>query len=223
MRAIRRANPSDVPRLHPYEGSAHDSQASYYDFKAHPELIPRVLETFIPWKEYKAVQDFYRFLESVNGPHSPLESNDCGIVTIQQSYRRAGELSQFGRVMILQRQLINNLSLRLNEFLQQRFAYHLSRIEPDFRMGEFEVMPAWAYFIDLPGPDREICIEEAEYYIAGHPPGAGHKLGEQIQINWRSFGANKEAVMKNLETVVTTLHHATRIVSEELIASLIEL
>jgi hypothetical protein len=216
MKAVLLDNPSAAPRPHPYEGSEHDPRASYYNFREHPELIPSALETFVPWQGYKAVQDFYRFLAWVNGSDSILESNDSGITQIQPSYRMRGELSQFGRVMLLQRSLINNLSVHKNGFLLQRFLHHLSNLEPQFSMGECEVTLAWMYVKALPGPDRTDVQEEAEHYLRGVRPRPGDKLGEQVQINWRAFGSYQESVMKNLETVIAVLYQATVYASEEL-------
>lgn len=46
----------DFPaRQQPYEGGATDAVRSY-DFVKHPELISEVLEDYLPWSKFQAIQ-----------------------------------------------------------------------------------------------------------------------------------------------------------------------
>lgn len=67
------------PREHPWTVVEGHPGAKYWDFKAHPEKIPLVLEDFKPWQSYPAIQRFYELLLWLNGTDSSFESNDCGM------------------------------------------------------------------------------------------------------------------------------------------------
>lgn len=66
------------PREHPWTVGA-TPEARYWDFRAHPEQIPLVLEDFKPWSHYPAILRFYELLTWINGNESIFESNDCGL------------------------------------------------------------------------------------------------------------------------------------------------
>jgi len=71
----------EIPPLreHPWTVSMAVPDGRYWDFKAHPEQIPLVLEDFRPWAHYAAIPRFYELLAWLNGFDSILESNDCGL------------------------------------------------------------------------------------------------------------------------------------------------
>src|SRR5260370_23343690 len=66
-------------RHHPWTPPDNNPEARYYDFKAHPEQVPLVLEDFKPWAHYPAIPRLYEPLSWLNGSDSILESNDCGL------------------------------------------------------------------------------------------------------------------------------------------------
>jgi hypothetical protein len=81
----------DGVRSHPWQAAAYDCACRCYDFKTHPELIPKVLEDFVPWAKYPAVQDFYSYVAWLNGPDSELESNACAFAGVTPPYRPAAD------------------------------------------------------------------------------------------------------------------------------------
>jgi hypothetical protein len=72
-------DPPPPPREHPWNTSVVNSSWRYQNFREDPELIGHVLEDFIPFEHYQAVQTFYDLVRWVNGDDSPFESNDCGL------------------------------------------------------------------------------------------------------------------------------------------------
>ena len=107
-----------VIRTHPEWGVNNEAHPAdrYYDFKADPSLIPRVLDTVKGWKDWsgwEGVQLFYGLLEWMNGPDSRLESSGCGFVGPHrnpQQYRRPGRLVTTGGLIFLFRDVALNLS-----------------------------------------------------------------------------------------------------------------
>ena len=67
------------PRQHPWTKVEANPEARYWDFRAHPEQIPLVLEDFKPWAHYTAIPRFYELLTWMNGNDSIFELNDCGL------------------------------------------------------------------------------------------------------------------------------------------------
>jgi hypothetical protein len=97
-------------RAHPYR-SGLTPDVRYYDFKARPELIPRVLEDFMRWSHYPAIQRFYDLIRWINGPESVFESNDSRFTGVQDSHTPVlGSLEALCGVMIFLRDLALNLS-----------------------------------------------------------------------------------------------------------------
>lgn len=67
------------PRQHPWTKVEANPEARYWNFLAHPDQIPLVLEDFKPWAHYAAIPRFYELLTWLNGNDSIFESNDCGL------------------------------------------------------------------------------------------------------------------------------------------------
>jgi hypothetical protein len=64
-------------RQHPWTVSHTEEGSRYYDLKRKPALIPTVLEDFKPWEDHRAVKEFYKLVEWINGPGTHLEMNGC--------------------------------------------------------------------------------------------------------------------------------------------------
>jgi hypothetical protein len=148
-------------RNHPWTVVVGDHQARYWNFRAHPELIPTVLEDFAPWAHYPAIKQFYELLGWLNGPESTFETNDCGLIPpridIQtpQPVRQvfdADPLSIHGRISILYRCLSFNTSAETVYWLKQSIHDCLRDQVQNFPsiifVGEW---PHWFVEIDKPG------------------------------------------------------------------------
>ena len=108
----------------------HDPRGRYYDFGKRLELIPEVLEEFLPFGERPAVQRFYRLLASVNSDESFLETDDCAGPQEKRA-SAARRLYCSGRVIFLVRTIQDNLDRHAVETLAARIGYHLHTSTPD--------------------------------------------------------------------------------------------
>ncbi len=53
-------------RSHPWIDTVDNPECRYYDLTLSPELIRTSLEDFLPWSNYKAIENFYKILEDLN-------------------------------------------------------------------------------------------------------------------------------------------------------------
>ena len=101
-------------RSHPWSKSEYNPDWKYYDFRNNPELIKTSLDDFKPWEHHQAIQDFYEFLEWLNGNESNFESNDSrfrGPTPNEQRNLADKNLLFHGGMMVLFRNLQLNISL----------------------------------------------------------------------------------------------------------------
>lgn len=176
-------------RSHPWDVAAYDSACRYYDFKQHPELIPNVLEDFLPWAKYSAIQDFYSYLTWLNGPDSQLESNDCafgGITDNKSPNRTTSKLQASGRLIVFFRLLAANCEAQYTEWLFQCFWFYLERVESDFRLGTIGLSKAETEFLDL-----------------------NRRKGMSLVFNFWSWGNTEIEVMSNLQRLIAGLRQAS--------------
>lgn len=110
-------DPTVKTRKHPYDGAAYDKRVKHYNFVTQPELIRKRLEDFIPWSHHKSVDEFYQFLEWLNGNGSIFESSDCRLEppTANPHSNVPFKMVLQGRVMILFRDIGLNYAQILPE------------------------------------------------------------------------------------------------------------
>lgn len=127
----------DALRLHPYDpGGA--QQSGYVDFKVEPEKIPTVLEDFLPYSHYPAVQTFYMLLKYINGPSSFLESCDCALrpPASHSDSNSSLPLSVHGRLFLMYREEGLNCSKEHAEWLCGKLMSILKEIDPELTANE---------------------------------------------------------------------------------------
>jgi len=176
-------------RSHPWRTAAYNQACRYYDFKLEPELIPNVLEDFMPWANYQAVQDFYAYLAWLSGPNSELESNDCafgGVTPNKSPNITPSKFQASGRLIILFRSLLANCEEQSTEWLFRCFWFYLERIETDFQLGVIGLAKAATEFLDL-----------------------NRRKGMSLVFNFWSWGDTEIEVMSNLQRVVAALKRAS--------------
>lgn len=180
---------STEPRSHPWTDAASDAACVYYDLKATPARIRTSLEDLVPWARYAAVDALYGLLEWLNGPRSPLESNDCAFSGPHDNDSREIEaaLGCSGRVMVLFRDLARNVAevevMRLENDLHRA----LGSLDPGLAWGMVGTTRVPVRYLDLP---------------------AGQQLGQQLMISFWSWGDSEAEVMKNLARVIACLSKA---------------
>ncbi len=185
-------------RAFPYNGTSGGPEEDYYDFKKNPELIPRVLEDFVPWEKHKAIQRFYEMLRWLNGDDSPLESSDCALARqlgenrTKEPFPRQFESS--GRLMVLYRDLRLNTSADHMEWLKKATHFHLNRFDPTFELGAVGLFLTNTSYSQL-----------------------GGQLGTELVILFFAFGDNEQEVMENLDRLFRNLYTALKCVSQELL------
>ena len=185
--------PFSEPRSHPWQGSASDPSARYYDFTESPRLIRSALEDFRPWARYRAIEAFYVLLERLNHQRSALESNDCAFVgpaaNGEPSVAKACACS--GRIMLLFRTLQRNIEQRPLPWLENRLHQELGACDERF---------AWGLVGTTLVPTRYLTIL----------PAGPEQLGAQLMISFWAWGDDEADTMLNLARVFDNLSGALR-------------
>lgn len=123
-------------RTHPWGATDYtNGGGAYYNFACSPELIPSVLEDFVPHAHYQAVQRFYEFLRWVAiSPDSILETNDCALRAPHEhkDFFNA-RLRVDGRLHIFYRNHADNVRSDCFRWLERMFYLYLQVYRPDFR------------------------------------------------------------------------------------------
>ena len=136
-------------RAHPWTISDGNPGCRYYDFRRRPELIPIVLEDFVPWSHYAAVEEFYAYLTWLNGPDSELESNDCafgGVRRNNSEHLTSKKLQVDGRLMVFFRELAMNCDQRNAVYLRDCYRWYLERTQPDLQLAALGLSNLGTYF-----------------------------------------------------------------------------
>jgi hypothetical protein len=184
-------DPFTAPRSHPWTTAAANADFRYIDLKAEPSRIRTSLEDFTAWAHHSAVEEFYTLLEWLNGPISDLESNDCAFTgphaTDTHDVSKALECS--GRIMVLYRDLAQNLSRARVESLKDTLHRRLAVSDTKFRWGVVgtSILPARYVTLELSDEDQ---------------------LGHQLMISFWAWGDFEVELMKNLGRVVRNLSRA---------------
>jgi hypothetical protein len=195
----RDGTPFSEPRSHPWLGSETDPLARHYDFTASPQLIRSVLEDFIPYQRYPAVEELYSLLERVNHPKSALESSDCAFNPPRPSETRLvkADLECSGRLMLLYRDLHLNTRRDRISWLRSAFHQQLARLDPKFALGMIGTTLV---------PVRYLALPEDE------------QAGQQLLLAFWAYGDTEDAVMQNLGRVFRNLTQALRAVSARIVS-----
>ena len=176
-------------RSHPWSTSTGDLSHRYYDFRATPELIPEVLEDFLPWEAYPAVRSLYGLLAWINGKDSPFESNDCAFagpeVNIDRGFRK--KLQCCGRLGVFFRDLSLNTSERAMSRWVETLHTGLRALDPGFAWG---AVGTTRLRVDY----RELSESGAE--------------GSQLLLSFWAWGDDEPEVFENLARVIAALREA---------------
>jgi hypothetical protein len=176
-------------RSHPWLTSLYDQKCRYYDFKKNPELIPQVLEDFLPWARYQAIQDFYSYLAWLNGPDSELESDDCAFTGAEKNLSpniTSKKLQVSGRLMLLFRSLACNCENTNSEWLFKCFWFYLERVEPELELGVIGLSRTTTEFIAL-----------------------NRREGKSLVLNFWAWGDSEAEAMDNLQILIRGLKQAS--------------
>ena len=190
----------DVVRSHPWTESAGNATSRYYDFKLHAELIPFVLEDFRPWSQTQAIQNFYRLLTTLNGPDSPLETNDCAFIDPSPNVAAgfAKQLQASGRVMVLFRDLILNTRRDRVDWLESQIQQRLGEVDRHF---------PWTAVATAIVPTR---------YLELSPSHAG---GYQLALHFFAWGDSATETIEHFGRIVSCLEAVLPDVATEILRS----
>ncbi len=183
------------PRSHPWTDTAANPDFRYYDLKAEPSRIRTSLEDFVSWSRYPAIDAIYTLLEWLNAStsESTLETNDCAFTGPHPN-----EVSAFsktlqcsGRIMVLYRDLAQNLSRGKIESLKNDLHFSLGALDSEFEWGMIGTTIIPVRYVTLPAPNDA-------------------QIGHQLMISFWAWGDSEAELMQNLERVVGNLSHALR-------------
>ena len=195
-----------VAREFPWVNTSYDLESGrpagrYFDFKVQPELIESSLEDFLPWKQEPAIQQFFSFLRWINGPQSRLETDDCAFGGEPKPHNDPGflkwKLRCDGRVMIFNRDLIQNTKGWAVNKLRDRLTYQLTKVDPKFDPGAVGIGRAPVDFVSCPR----------------NPPESN---GASLELRFFAFGSNRPDTFKALERVFRGMLQGAKRLSDEL-------
>jgi len=185
----------------PYGHALHDPAGAHYDFIAQPELIPRVLEDFLPFGDEPGVQRFYDLLRWVNGPTSPFESTDCGMrppsLNPTPDLGEGATVQIFGRVMIVFRNHRRNVDQNLVRMFMTQLAFTLKNIDRGWKRGCIMYAPTDSHFTTL-----------------GTEPSAD-TIGLEVCLNWWAWGDSDDRAFDSLGRLSDNLRTALEAVAVE--------
>jgi hypothetical protein len=180
-------------RSHPWRESTTDLAAHYYDFTASPQLIRSVLEDFVPWKRYGAIERFYGLLERLNHVRSAFETNDCEFTgpcgNAEPEIPKA--LGCSGRLMLLFRALEQNTVETSVASLRHALHTNLAELDEAF---------AWGLVGTTLVPTRYLALPEP----------SDRQLGTQLMISFWAWGDSEADTMLNLDRLFINLARALR-------------
>lgn len=172
------------PRRHPWTVGK-EAPFRYHDFKQHPELIPTVLEDFVPYAQQPGFEGFFDFLRWVNDPDSIFESNDCGTRPPKDNDDSTSHLARAmtGRVMLLFRDLRRNFYPMQYQLLFQLLLEELKATDPTMTKDEgvFGLVQEDAAYDDVITNDPEM-----------------YRIGHQFTVMHWVWGATDAELYQNL-------------------------
>jgi hypothetical protein len=181
----------ELARSHPWTTTRTSPEHRYYDLKAEPARIRTSLEDVVPWARYPAAERLYALLEWLNGPTSPLESNDCALVgpAASESAEARGPLECSGRVMILFRDLARNVEGDDLRALTSALHHALARVDRVFSRGAIGTTLVPVDYLALPVAARH---------------------GAQLMLSFWAWGRSEQECMASLERVLGHLDRELR-------------
>jgi hypothetical protein len=179
-------------RPHPWDYALEDSSHRYVDFKAEPHLIRSTIEDLYPFRNHSFAKKLYSLIETLNGPQSLFETNDCGFrgpgLNIDSQFRF--ELRCCGRLMILFRKIIDNVDEQKIDWLKDRLIDEVSKIDPAFRAGAVGISRS-------PTGYRALSTDPTKM-----------AAGQQIRIDMFAYGDRSSVCLYNMKKVVGAVAHA---------------
>lgn len=171
--------------------SEYDSSHRFYDFRENPELIPTVLEDFVPFADQPSVQEFFKMLANINGAESFFETNDSAFIgphpnTATQVSSRSLEIR--GRVMFYYREIPLNTRRPYIEWLEDGVHFYLSQLTPELDEG---VVGTSIMKMHMPELGSE------------HAPAQGFELC----LHFWSWGDTEAEAWANLHVVISNIQH----------------
>lgn len=211
-------------RIQPWDEASYAEGGRYYDFRKEPDLIPEVLEDFVPLASYESVQQFYDLLRWMNGPESSYETNDSRLRAPRENRQRDladKVMVKDGMLMFFFRDLPLNLSEDSSAWSAR---YQLHQVD------QREVKPTPNSFLlriarhcveelskinlvsvaDCPG----VQFMPAVFLHA--PMGEDEKYGNQIVFRFWVWDETDEEVMGNLSHTVAAISTCLRTIAAEL-------
>lgn len=175
-------------RSHPWTDASGHPEFRYYDLTREPGQIRTVLEDYVPWNRYPAVEKFYTLIAGINQPEFALESNDCEFTgpETNPSTTVPKRMMCSGRVMIFFRNL--ELNIHPDKIMGLRLQLHLAleAEDPDFCCGVVGTTIV---------PVRYLTVR-------------GGTVGTQLMISYWAWGDTESENMDNLGRVFTNLSTA---------------
>lgn len=207
-------------RPHPWTTALENEEHRYYNFRRCPDLIPTVLEDFLPWSHYAAIQTFYELLAWLNGPDSKLESNDCAFSGIKEN--RIPQVPKTrgcnGRLMIFLRDVSLNLSPdsaaawdksdQTNQLVPPKLSEHLKWL------GDRSIEVIHNTSVSSEYTFVELEIHPVLYSTALVP--ARQRLGYELSFKFWAWGSTDEETMENLQMVMKTMFSCLKRISKEI-------
>lgn len=183
-------------RHHPWSVGSYDENVRYYDFVRRPSLVREVLEDFLPYDEYPAIQTFYDLLYWLNGRDSILETNDSGFdfgdsKTTWMPDKKEAE----GRWMVFLRDKRLNLDARIVNDLGQTLWNQIEAIDPEFELGYIGFAYCPTIFSELEPPLNRVSTSILTIYF------------------W-AWGDTDEEAFENLDRLFANLFAAFRATNE---------
>jgi hypothetical protein len=200
MKVYRLSNDESLGRrVHPWTIADNNPSYQYYDFKDNPELIRTVLEDFISWNKWPAIETFYQVIEWINSNDSVLESNDCAFNGPGQNTDNGFPklLQCSGRMMILYRNLLMNTSKSRIKRLEAAAHFYFDKIDPGFEWGVLGTAILDVQYISLPVPEYK-------------------QNGAQLGVMFWAWGDTDNECMTNCSRVFRNLHEGLKGISMEL-------
>ncbi|MBK9030722.1 MAG: hypothetical protein IPL61_05180 [Myxococcales bacterium] len=194
MKSYQYAGPAfTAPRSHPWDGAVDDPSARHLDLVAEPALIRTALEDFVPWQHEPAIARFFDLVAWINGPTSPLISNDCAFTGPHRDHGMAvaAPVLCTGRVMVLFRDLAQNLDDARLADLTERLHRRLAARDQVFAGGAIGTTRIPVHYRTLPGP-------------------AEAQRGAQLMLSFWAWGPRDDAALAHLGRVLVNLDRALR-------------
>jgi hypothetical protein len=190
----------NVPiRAHPWDFALVDPSQRYVDFKAEPHLIRAAIEDLILYKRHAFAKKLYSLIETLNGPKSRFETNDCGFQGPGPNNDKQFpfDVRSSGRLMILFRRIIDNTDDDKIDRLKDRLIGEVTKIDPQFRSGAVGISRS---------PTGYFGLSENPKLAA---------VGKQIRIDMFAYADSDGVCLYNMKKVVGVVGQALSIIDRD--------